>query len=107
MTKFLRNARSEFTPPRNFSDGGVLESSRMFHQASCASIRPALSVGRGSGFGASAAAKPAGVAGVCAYADDAARLAASVSAASRRLRLPASRRVWFTGAMCDFLDEVT
>ena len=57
------NARSEFVEPTNFSDGGVLEISRTFHDASAArsrmravaeSRRPGRRPTRGSGLGGDA-----------------------------------------------------
>src|SRR5215218_9782771 len=48
------NARSELVTPRNFSDGGVVETKRMFQAAWPASQRPGASPTRGSGLGATA-----------------------------------------------------
>src|SRR5829696_5378004 len=45
------NARSEFVTPRNFSFGGVVETSRMFQAAWAASHRPGARPTRGSGAG--------------------------------------------------------
>src|SRR5512147_2424984 len=50
------NDRSEFVEPRNFSDGGVLETTFMFQVASAASILPARRPTRGSVAGLGAAA---------------------------------------------------
>src|ERR1051325_9137093 len=52
MTSWPVNARSELVLPRNFPDGGVLESTRRFQVASPASINPARRPIRGSGLGA-------------------------------------------------------
>src|SRR5688572_120209 len=52
MTYLPENARSELVTPRNFSDGGVVDTRRMFQAACPASQRPGDSPTRGSGFGA-------------------------------------------------------
>src|SRR3989442_8296550 len=46
------NARSELVTPKNFSGGGVFETTRMFQEASAAFISPARRPTRGSGLGA-------------------------------------------------------
>src|SRR5207244_12333506 len=58
MTLLPMNARSELVLPRNFSEGGVFESTRRFHVASAAFIKPARSPTRGSGLGAAADMPP-------------------------------------------------
>src|ERR1041385_5609519 len=52
------NDRSELVTPTNFSDGGVLDTSRRFHAAWPASMSPALSPTRGSLPGAGADSRP-------------------------------------------------
>src|ERR1051326_7162121 len=52
MTYWPVNARSELVLPRNFPDGGVLDTTRRFQVASPASINPARRPIRGSGLGA-------------------------------------------------------
>src|SRR5262245_53100616 len=52
MTYLPVNAKSELVMPLNFSDGGVVDSRRMFHAACAASHRPAARPTRGSGLGA-------------------------------------------------------
>src|SRR3954451_15305611 len=47
-------ARSELVMPAKLAGGGVLETTRRFHDASPAFIRPARSPTRGSGLGADA-----------------------------------------------------
>src|SRR5688500_18480932 len=84
-------ARSEFVTPTNFSDGGVVETLRMFHAASAASMRPARRPMRGSGLGGSAdivaGAAPASAVDVDEEAQAAAESAASAS--DRMLRADA------------------
>src|SRR5712692_4904538 len=52
MTYFPLNARSELVAPTNFSDGGVFDTTRIFQDASPASMSPARRPTRGSGVGA-------------------------------------------------------
>src|SRR5260370_25835479 len=52
MAYVPENARSELVTPANFSDGGVFETTRRFHDASPASMSPARRPTRGSGVGA-------------------------------------------------------
>src|SRR5258708_533476 len=65
-------ARSELVIPRNGADGGVFETTRRFHVASSAFIRPARRPTRGSGLGAAVDMLPAGD-GLLASGDDAER----------------------------------
>src|SRR5262245_46857068 len=60
MTKLPRKARSELVLPRNFSDGLVFDTMRMFQSASAASHIPARRPTRGSGLGAAADALATG-----------------------------------------------
>src|SRR3989454_7010843 len=52
MAYFPVKARSELVTPANFSEGGVFETTRRFHDASPASMSPARRPTRGSGLGA-------------------------------------------------------
>src|SRR3954465_1256733 len=69
MAYWPLNARSELVFPRNASDGGVFETTRRFHVASSAFIRPARRPTRGSGLGAAVDMLPAGD-GLLAFGDE-------------------------------------
>src|SRR3954453_20908577 len=60
MAYWPEKARSELVIPRNCCDGGVFETTRRFHAASSAFIRPARRPTRGSGLGAAVDMLPAG-----------------------------------------------
>src|SRR5579875_2003141 len=85
MAYFPVKARSELVMPTNFSDGGVCDMTLRFHDASPASIRPALRPMRGSGFGGAADM----LVPVCAPA-----LAASAPNAATAISAVAARLGW-------------
>src|SRR5262245_40751033 len=86
-------ARSEFVAPRNFSDGGVFDTTRRFHAASAASIRPAPKPTRGSGDGGEVESPACGGVEPCADNVDGATAESDSSAIARAARGRAENRV--------------
>src|SRR5215468_3985224 len=87
------NAKSEFVAWRNFSDGSVFDSTRRFHDASAASIRPARRPTRGSGDGGEVVSPACGGVEPCADSVDGATAESESSAIATAVRERTDNRV--------------